>query len=311
MNIVFLLVVLILLVVIIIQYRQGKKRTHELYDIQRKLQTIVAGATNEKVLFFTNDPALQALLIELNRMLDASQRAALAFTRTEDSMRRMLSNISHDLKTPLTVVCGYLEILQLNPEMHVDERNELTAKVHTKAIEVLGLIHSFFDLAKLEAGDTDLPIGKVQLNELCRMSILQHYEVLTARGMEVVIKIPDQSIQAKGNEEALKRVLNNLISNAIQYGGDGNILGLTLREDVGSAYIEVWDRGKGISEMHKDAVFERMYTLEDSRNRSYQGSGLGLTITKRLIEQMGGKIHLHSKPYEKTMFTIQLVQMRY
>jgi len=308
---IYITIIVLLLIVIIVQYLHKKKRTQELLEVQQRLQKILNRSLNEKLLLLTNDPALQALLVEINRLLIAIQHTGAVYTRTENSMRRMLSNISHDLKTPLTVVIGYLEMLRLSPDLSTEERNDLIAKVHTKTVLVLELIHTFFDLAKLEAGDNDMAISKVQLNELCRMSILQFYEVLTSKGIQVDIDIPNQVIAAKGNEEALQRVLNNLISNAIAYGSEGKVLGLTLKEDEHSAYIEVWDRGKGISELHKDAVFERMYTLEDSRNRSYQGSGLGLTITKRLIEKMGGKIHLNSKPYERTVFSVELAKLKY
>ena len=84
------------------------------------------------------------------------------------------------------------------------------------------------------------------------------------------------------------------------------IIGLNLRSDENYVYVDVWDKGKGISEIHKDRVFERMYTLDDSRNKLYQGSGLGLTITKRLVEKLGGEIFLESIPYEKTSFTFKL-----
>lgn len=82
------------------------------------------------------------------------------------------------------------------------------------------------------------------------------------------------------------------------------MLGLKLYPDAGRVCIEVWDRGKGIAEGHEDKVFERLYTLEDSRNRDYQGSGLGLTITKRLTEQMNGTISLSSQPHVRTAFTL-------
>ncbi|MNN76283.1 Histidine protein kinase SaeS [compost metagenome] len=107
-----------------------------------------------------------------------------------------------------------------------------------------------------------------------------------------------------GNEEALDRVLGNLLSNAIAYGDAGGVLGLRLYSEEDKVFIEVWDRGKGIAEGHQDKIFERLYTLEDSRNREYQGSGLGLTITKRLTEQMNGRISLSSKPYVRTAFTL-------
>ena len=76
-------------------------------------------------------------------------------------------------------------------------------------------------------------------------------------------------------------------------------------------YIEVFDKGKGINEIHKDRVFERMYTMDDSRNKFYQGSGLGLTITKRLVEQLGGQIFLESVPFKKTVFTVKLRRFKF
>lgn len=89
------------------------------------------------------------------------------------------------------------------------------------------------------------------------------------------------------------------------------MIGLKLRTDKDNIYIEISDRGKGIDEVHKERVFEQMYTLEDSRNSRYEGSGLGLTITKRLIEQMGGSIFLESIPFKHTTFTVCLKRINF
>ena len=136
------------------------------------------------------------------------------------------------------------------------------------------------------------------------------YDLVTSLGLDIKIDIPESSIYALGNEEALNRVLNNLLSNAIAYGADGNVIGITIRNDEANIDIDVWDCGRGIDEYHVDRVFERMYTLEDSRNKSFQGSGLGLTITKRLVEIMNGSIRLSSIPM-KNYFTISLKRMMY
>ena len=223
----------------------------------------------------------------------------------------MLSNISHDLKTPLTVILGYAEMLAMEEKINDEERKELNEKVHVKTNEVLELVNEFFDLAKLEAGDQDIPLTRVNINEVCRKNILSFYDVLTAKGFEVEIDIPETNVYVLGNEEVLGRILNNLISNGITYGGEGKVIGITLGCDNESVTVEIWDRGKGISEYHLDKVFERMYTLEDSRNKFYQGSGLGLTITKRLVEKLGGNIYLSSKPYEKTVFSFTLKRIMY
>ena len=149
------------------------------------------------------------------------------------------------------------------------------------------------------------------MSEVCRKNILEFYENLTSKGFEVNINIPETSIFALGNIEALERIMNNLISNAIKYGSEGKYLGVKLSYDENYSYVEICDKGKGIEEINVENVFERMYTLEDSRNKLYQGSGLGLTITKRLIEKLGGEISLKSKPYERTSFIFKLKRITY
>jgi signal transduction histidine kinase len=158
----------------------------------------------------------------------------------------------------------------------------------------------------LESEDKELPMSKINLNEICINNILFFHESIVSHGLEAVIEIPETPHYALVNAEALDRVLNNLILNAIRYGSDGKVIGITLRSNADQLFIDIWDRGKGISEPHHKMIFERLFTLEDSRNHSYQGSGLGLTITKRLVKLIGGKILLYSIPNEKTVFTIEL-----
>jgi len=311
MILVLSVVIVILLGIIYFQFHSRRSHSKQLRHLRSEIERISSLATNEKLLLMTDDRDLQSLLMEMNRLLEAQHQMYSDYAKMEMSMKKMVSNISHDLKTPLTVVLGYIEILHLDPNMQADERQRLLAKVHAKTKETLALIHDFFDLAKLESGDKEIPMARILMNERCSTTILDYYDILTEQGYQVHIEIPEHPIYGFGNDEALHRVLNNLISNAIQYGSSGKQLGLTLREDDSSVYVDIWDRGKGIDAMHIDHVFERMYTLEDSRNKSYQGSGLGLTITKRLVESMGGSIHLRSKPYELTVFTVQLKKVKY
>lgn len=290
----------------LIQYAARKKRDASLAEISSKLRRIVDNETSERLLLFTDDKYLQELVQDIEGVLASSQKMAVRYARTEQSMRKMLANISHDLKTPLTVILGYVEMIQADPAMDEAERSRLFRHVQHKTTEIIALVHSFFDLAKLESGDRQIEIIKVHMNEICRKNILSLYEWVQSSGMEAVIDIPDHPIYAYGNEEALERVLSNLLSNAIRYGHDGGVLGLALAADETHVTIEVWDRGKGIQEQNLERVFERMFTLEESRNRAFQGSGLGLTIIKRLVEAMEGSIALRSVPFQKTVFTIML-----
>ncbi|MBW4083850.1 sensor histidine kinase KdpD [Paenibacillus sp. S150] len=303
--------VLVLLLVILWQYLRLRQHSRQLDYIHAKLASIVDSGSHERLLLFNSDPHLQKLLTGLNRLLDVNHKGAVELARLEKSMRSMLANISHDLKTPLTVVLGYIETVLHDESVTEEERRHILRTIHAKAEEVIRLMNSFFDLAKLESGDKELPLSRVELGEVCRRNILSFYDILNAKGSEVEIEIPDEAMYIMGNGEALDRVLSNLLSNAIAYGDAGGILGLRLYSDGGQACIEVWDRGKGITEDHQDKVFERLYTLEDSRWPGYQGSGLGLTITKRLTEQMNGNITVSSKPFVRTAFTLSFRRLTF
>ncbi|RCX17651.1 phospho-acceptor domain-containing protein [Fontibacillus phaseoli] len=295
-------------IAVIVLWARQRKRSSQFAYIHGKLNSILDKGTNERLMIFDSDAQVEQLLIAMNRLLDQAHRAGARYANQEIEIRRMLSNISHDLKTPLTVVLGYSEILLHDHRGLAErEREAMTVNIHDKAQEVLHLVHSFFDLAKLEAGDTEMVLTRVNASELCRLKLLSFYDMLASLGMGLEVSMPDEDLYVMADAEALERVLDNLITNAMKYGADGKLLGLMLeRSDEGKVAIQVWDKGKGIPENEHHRVFERMYTLEDSRNRLYQGSGLGLTITKRLVERMGGTIGLHSVPRERTVFTFFL-----
>lgn len=301
--------VLLVCIAALLGLRLRKRSTHLSY-IHNKVSGILEQGTFERLLVFDSDAQISRLLNDMNRLLEHAHLAKADYANQEKEMRNMLSNISHDLKTPLTVVLGYSETLLHSSSLTDAERRVMTEKIQDKAQEVLRLIHSFFDLAKLESGDRELEVSRVNISELCRVKMLSFYELLTKLGLHVELDIPEQDVFVRGNEEALDRVMDNLITNAMKYGADGKVLGISiLNRKEGPVTIQVWDRGKGIPEKEHSRVFERMYTLEDSRNRMYQGSGLGLTITKRLVERMGGRIDLHSVPHQRTVFSFTLEEM--
>ncbi|MED5046930.1 sensor histidine kinase [Bacillus siamensis] len=283
----------------------------EIKYIRNKLRKVVNEESGERLLLYTDDKYIKSLLIQINRLLDHNQKIKGNYNSIELSMRKMLSNISHDLKTPLTVILGYIEIINNDKSLTSEKIMSLLKTVNLKTVEVLSLINRFFELVKLESGDKKLNSSRIDICEVSRKIILDYYEILISKEFEVVIDIPDDPVFVSGDEDAIERVLNNLITNAIQYGSDGKMVGLKIRITDHDVFVEISDKGKGINEMHKDRVFERMYTLEDSRNTNYQGSGLGLTITKRLVEQMEGSISLNSVPFKETTFSVRLRRIRF
>jgi signal transduction histidine kinase len=310
----FYLVIILLICSVginIILFRSQVNQRAEVKYIRNKLEKIVSEETGERLLLYTNYKYIKSLLIQINRLLDHNQKVIGNYNSIELSMRKMLSNISHDLKTPLTVILGYIEIINNDKNLTQEKIMNLLKTVNLKTVEVLDLINRFFELVKLESGDKKLSSSRIDICEISRKIILDYYEILINKEFEVVIDIPEEPVFVSGDEGAIERVLHNLISNAVQYGAHGKMIGLKISITEKDVCVEVSDKGKGINESHRDRVFERMYTLEDSRNTHYQGSGLGLTITKRLVEQMGGSIFLNSIPFEKTTFTVCLKRLKF
>ncbi|MFU0789073.1 sensor histidine kinase [Virgibacillus proomii] len=304
-------VIFILITLNIIQYVQMTNRDKKLDYLANKLGQILEEESMEQLLLMTDDKKLKALIIEINKLLDMHKGKIAKYNQSRQAMKKMLTNISHDLKTPLTVVLGYIEMIQKDKTIDQKEQERLLLQVHRKTIEIIDLMNAFFDLARVESGDKEIPLMKININEICKDNLLSFYDVVQTKGLKIDFQLPDNPIHVVGNKEALNRVLHNLLSNAIQYGSDGKILGLALTFNEKHVCIDVWDRGKGIEEQKQDLVFERMFTLEESRNKAFHGSGLGLTITKRLLEQMNGTIHVQSMPYQKTTFTVTLPRITY
>lgn len=307
-----IVLILLFLALFVNERRRSRATRKHLAYIAKKLDEIAdrPEPSSERVLLVTDQTELRELLGAINSWLDIAGQSASDYAMTEQAMRKMLSNVSHDLKTPLTVIMGYAEMLERNPDVPPEERARLLGQIHRKTREVLRLMDEFFDLAKLEADDSELPLAPMDVGELARMRILDYYDLLAADGYEVELDIPDAPLMAYANQEALSRILDNLLSNAVRYGRPGRYLGLTVKRQDAEILIEVSDRGPGIPLKDQARVFERLYTLEDSRNRNVQGSGLGLTITKRLVERLGGSIKLQSVPNVHTSFVVTMRESR-
>lgn len=295
----------LLLVVLYQRFILRARIRRSLREINSKLREIVEAGSDDRIFVFTEEKELQELAAQLNGLLEKHLKVKADYRRSEIASKKMLSNISHDIRTPMTVILGYLEILRLKSEAP----DEMLLKAERKAQEVMELINAFFTLAKLESGDMAPELSPIDICELCRKSVLDFYELLTRQDFRVEVDLPEEPVRVQGNQESVSRILNNLISNAVRYGSEGRYLGISLRLAEKAVYVDVTDRGKGIEASFADSVFERLFTMEDSRNREIQGNGLGLTIARDLARQLGGEITLESVPHVRTVFTVRLARV--
>lgn len=309
-TIIFFLTICVGILVCVILYQQFAFRTGtqaKLRAISDKLKEIIEKDSDEQITVFTENKDLMELAAQINALLEKYLKTKADYRRSEITSKKMLSNISHDIKTPMTVILGYLEIMQLSET----PSDEMLKKVERKAQSVMELINQFFTLSKIESGDMDIELSRVDICEICRESVLDFYELLSNKKFYVKVDMPETPIYIQGNKEALQRILFNLISNVIRYGADGKYLGISLRDDDRNVYVDVTDKGKGIDKAFADSIFDRLFTMEDSRNRNIQGNGLGLTIAKNLAQRLGGTITLESIPHVKTTFTVRLKKISF
>ena len=309
-TIIFFLTICVGILVCVILYQQFAFRTGtqaKLRAISDKLKEIIEKDSDEQITVFTENKDLMELAAQINALLEKYLKIKADYRRSEITSKKMLSNISHDIKTPMTVILGYLEIMQLSETLS----DEMLKKVERKAQSVMELINQFFTLSKIESGDMDIELYRVDICEICRESVLDFYELLSNKKFYVKVDMPETPIYIQGNKEALQRILFNLISNVVRYGADGKYLGISLRDDDRNVYVDVTDKGKGIDKAFADSIFDRLFTMEDSRNRNIQGNGLGLTIAKNLAQRLGGTITLESIPHVKTTFTVRLKKISF
>nr|WP_317379543.1 sensor histidine kinase [uncultured Faecalimonas sp.] len=304
-TIIFFLFICIGILMCVVLYQQFAFRTEtqaKLREISDKIKEIIEADSDEQVMVFTENRELIELAAQINELLEKHLKMKADYRHSQIASKKMLSNISHDIKTPMTVILGYLEIMQLSETISA----EMLKKVEDKAQGVMEMIDQFFTLSKIESGDMEIELARVDICEICRESVLDFYELLSDKKFQVNMNIPEMPVFVQGNKEALQRILFNLISNVIRYGADGKYLEILVRNEERNVYVEVTDKGKGIDKMFADRIFDRLFTMEDSRNRKIQGNGLGLTIAKNLAVRLGGDITLESIPYVKTTFKIQL-----
>jgi signal transduction histidine kinase len=273
--------------------------------ITREIQT---GSLNQRYRLRTSQKDIKELAEAWNQLMDQFQVDFERIEFLEEERKRMVANISHDLRTPLTSLLGYIEAMRNDSTLTTEEKDEFLQIITNKGNSLLKLLQGFFELAKLEANDFKLNLQKIDLVQIISEVLVGFYPAFVKADIVPVINMPDEPFYVKADVDCLERILNNLLSNALRYGQDGKDIGVAIREEGNLVWVDVWDRGKGISKEDMLHIFERLYTGAASRNTSTQGTGLGLTIAKNLVEKHGGKITVTSVPNKKTVFSFGLIK---
>ncbi|WP_411169367.1 sensor histidine kinase [Clostridium sp. MB05] len=233
----------------------------------------------------TGNKNVERLILEINNTIDLKQKTEVDYRKMDSEIKESISNISHDLRTPLTSVMGYLQLME-DPNISQLERNEYMniIKDRTKSLQML--ITSFYDLSRLEGREYKFNFELINVSNLICDSIASFYNDFTNKGIEPYIDIDENAPSIIGDENAVKRILFNLIQNALKYGESFISISLKHRDDY--IITTFANEAKNLSEEDSKCLFQRFFTAD--RTRSGKSTGIGLAITKELVEQMGHEV---------------------
>jgi two-component system OmpR family sensor kinase len=242
-----------------------------------------------------------------NQMADRIDRQVEALQQTDAKRREMVANVSHDLRTPLTSLHGYLETLLLKDDtLTAEERRRYLEIANTQSQQLTQLVAELFELAKLDSCETLLNIEPFSLAELAQ-DVAQKFQLdAEARGIRLTTEFGTDLPFAYGDIGLMQRVLDNLIENALRHTPAGGHITLSLNANPDKLTVKVADNGYGIPADDLPHIFDRFYRLEKSRGAGAGNAGLGLAIVKRILELHGSKIFAASQPQHGTTFTFQL-----
>lgn len=222
--------------------------------------------------------------------------------RAETTRREFSANVSHELKTPLTIVAGYAEMIQAGLS-DVRDHQALAEKIHNEAMHLLSLIEDIIALSKLDETPAPILAEPVDLYALAK-TVLERLEPV-ARDKGVALSLEGESALVLGTPAMLEEMLQNLVDNAIAYNKPGGRAGVRVLGGEQGPLVTVWDTGIGIARAHHSRVFERFYRVDKSRSRETGGTGLGLSIVKHCAQIHGASLRLTSEPGKGTDIAVR------
>lgn len=269
--------------------------------IKDALEDIENGNLNRRVLATESDMTKQ-ICYGINEIAISSQSRLIQQRQAEQSYKRLMTSLSHDVKTPLASLVGYLEAIE-NGLVTGQEKDEYIHVASDKAHHLKDFVTALFEWVKLDAKEQIFHFELFDINELSRNMIADWIPILESAGLHYDIEIPETEYSIRVDPNAYTRIINNLLQNIIAHS-EADYVTLRIAEDTQQVKIMVTDNGKGISPDDLPHIFERLYQCDHSR--SARGNGLGLSIAKELVSAHKGKITAASTPETGTTFTILL-----
>ena len=238
-----------------------------------------------------------------SKIVEGINEMAIELNQIEEMRQEFISNVSHEIQSPLASINGFANVLKQN-HLTVEEREHYLGIIETESLRLANLSDNLLKLTSIESQHHPFEPVPYRLDKQIRSIILSCEPQWLAKSLELDIALDEVEITA--DQELMSQVWINLIINSIKFTPSGGILKIVLYQRDKEAIVEITDSGMGIAEEHLAHLFERFYKVDASRNRKLGGSGLGLSITKKIIDMHEGSIDVQSALNEGTTFTVSL-----
>lgn len=285
MNLYLSLALLIALIVIVYLLAKLHRIKQQLSFITDALKDIKSGNLNRRVLTRESD-LTKHICYDINEIAMSSQSQIILQKQSEQAYKRLMTSLSHDVKTPLASLIGYLEAVD-SKIVTGAEQEEYIQVAMKKAYHLKDFVNALFEWVKLDAGEQVFHFELCDLNELSRNIMADWVPMLENNNFTYEIDIPETEYIMRVDQTAFIRILNNLFQNILMHSGGSKIF-LTVTETDKQAKIIVADNGRGVAEPDLPHIFERLYQCDHSR--ATKGNGLGLSIAKELVSAHKGSI---------------------
>lgn len=286
---IFVMILIAVIVMITVLWRLSRRRRRfEMYHIIEGLVVIANGNYSYRIEDIQSED-LKEVVHSIHFLIDNTVEAMEEERRIEESKEELVTNVSHDLRTPLTSIIGYLGLIESGQYKSQEDLEKYVTIAYQKSLQMQSLVNDLFEYSQVSHGAADFESNTFDLVQLMEQLIAEYELESRNQGVKIEIKSNRPVIYMKADSKKLVRVFTNIISNALKYGGDGDQIEITLEHRRTNVFIRIANNGRPISKKALNNVFERFYQAEKSRTDE-QGAGLGLAIAKNIIEKQGGKI---------------------
>ena len=281
-----------------------KRSLDYIRKLYEAMQSISEGNLNTEVEVIGDDE-FSSMAVSLNQLAQDIRNLMDKERESERTKNELITNVAHDLRTPLTSIIGYLELLSVGNSLPPEMEKKYIDIAYTKAKRLEKLIEELFGFTKLNCGKISMKVGQVDIIKLLSQLLEEFYPSFMEKNLvyELRSNVPAKVITADGN--LLARLFDNLINNAIKYGADGKRILVDVEADDEIVTVSVTNFGYVIPEKDLPLLFNKFYRVEHSRSAATGGTGLGLAIAKNIVDMHGGDIHVTSD-LNGTVFTVKL-----